>query len=508
MSSTREINSGALQNQQTPSQLGLSDQEFDHLIHTFETKDENRRKTWTRVIVEKYLSKFSWYFPLKNKKNGPSLSTAYAYYEHITLPRHLIGEHQSAGHVLRRAEVGDSRDTELYSPFFTPASSLIEWGIGVDLYFSTLRIMAFVLLIAACINIPSMLYFAGDDYSPAGKNSLDISLTGTAICTTFEWVVCRDCTSDRFDKYDDNLQRVTFLESVDAQGENVTLVSKNACEQDKLFVYGMINWATLIFLGVTVALVSQYLRAREVRFDEDKLTATDYSILIKNPPEDCYDPDIWRDFFSPFAKVTAVTVGLNNQLLLKKLILRRIHRNNLRLALPKGTNLDDEDIVRSAVAKVVQERESEPKGCITWFLELFVFPPCRLFGMMLKPETLVDKVFELTDEIKELQAKEYKVSQVFVTFENEEGQRAALSALSVGKLNILLNNKSSVSPQAIFRDRILRVIIPPEPSAVRWLDLGVPFLRKTFFRGLNLVIICLVIWAGKLFQCTSVIFSF
>jgi hypothetical protein len=104
-----------------------------------------------------------WYFPRLGKPNAPSLSKvsyththtsrrrfihfsrsplsslvlaqAWAYYEHITLPRHFVGEN-TAEHVMRLAEPGEKEDTELYSPIRTPQSSLIEWGIGLDLYFS------------------------------------------------------------------------------------------------------------------------------------------------------------------------------------------------------------------------------------------------------------------------------------------------------------------------------------------------------------------------------------
>lgn len=134
--------------------------------------------------------------------------------------------------------------------------------------------------------------------------------------------------------------------------------------------------------------------------------------------------------------------------------------------------MNDEDEVRVAVAQLVQEQESEQKGCIDFFLERFIYPILRLAGLFLKPDVLVNKVFALTEEIKELQKEKYTVSNVFVTFETEEGQRTALSALSVGKLDIMRNKHESVSPSAIFKDRVLHVVEPAESSAIRWLDLA------------------------------------
>jgi hypothetical protein len=148
--------------------------------------------------------------------------------------------------------------------------------------------------------------------------------------------------------------------------------------------------------------------------------------------------------------------------------------------------MEDEDAVRTAVAQLVQDRDSEPRGCLWKLFDRTILPIVRIFNIMLPAETLVDRVFTLTNEIKELQTEKYDVSKVFVTFETEEGQRAALSALSIGRLDIMMNNKGSVAPSAIFKDTILRIGEPSEPSAVRWLDLSASTGRKVSMRGLNL----------------------
>lgn len=212
--------------------------------------------------------------------------------------------------------------------------------------------------------------------------------------------------------------------------------------------------------------------------------------MVKNPPPDAYDPEMWRDYFSQFAEkqVTAVTVALDNDVLLRKLIARRINVDLLRKQLPKGTDMEDEDLVRSAVAHLILEKESEPKGCITRLLYGLVFPILNLVNMFLPPQVLVDKAFRLREEIQELQKHTYNVTQVYVTFETEEGQRAALASLAVSRLDLLMNNKAGSAPSAIFHGRILKVEEPTEPSAVRWLDLSAASTRKLFMRGLNLVI--------------------
>lgn len=444
---------------------------------------------------------YAWYFPGKDRKNAPSLSKSYAYYEHITLPRHFVGE-QNADHVKRRSEPGEIQETELYSPWTTRSSNFIEWGIGVDLYFSTLRIMAAVLFLAGIIHLPNLVFYRSTDYSPAGKgpsSDLSWSLYGSAVCTTTEWVACEDCTVAEW-ATDAEKARIGTA----ANGR--TVVQRLACEGGGL-QQGVVNWVVLFMLTGVLFFLSIYLGAREVRFDEDKTTATDYTIVIKNPPPDAYDPHEWRDFFAQFSekqyvhfafafaarvltflRVTAVTIGLNNERMLNLLIARRTHRNNLRLLLPKGVDMEDEDGVRTAVAQLVHDRESEPRGCLWAIFACTALPILRLFNIMLPPEDMVDRVFRLTEEIKELQKQKYDVSRVFITFETEEGQRNALQALSIGRFNIMMNHTSGIAPSIVFKDRLLYAEEPAEPSAIRWLSLSASGTHKLVMRLLNLAI--------------------
>lgn len=226
--------------------------------------------------------------------NAPSLSKAYAYYEHITLPRRFVGE-QTADHIQRRAEPGESmQPTELYNPFTTPSTSFIEWGIGIDLYFSTLKYMAGILFVCGLVHLPNIMFYRSTEYSPNGKEKVPWSLRGSAVCTTSEWVVCPTCTVDQWDTEE---LRDRFAVT---QG-NITLVKHNVCPGGEVSE-GVVNLVVLIFLVGVIWLMSLYLDAREVRFDEDKVTSTDYSILVKNPPKHAYDPDEWRDFFTQFAE--------------------------------------------------------------------------------------------------------------------------------------------------------------------------------------------------------------
>ena len=197
-------------------------------------------------------------------------------------------------------------------------------------------------------------------------------------------------------------------------------------------------------------------------------------------------------------RVTAVTIALGNEVLLRKLITRRKLRNNLRLILPKGTDLDDEATVRTAVAQYVNDRDSEPLGCMWNMFARTILPILRLFNKFLPAETLVDRVFELSEEIKQLQNEKYDVAKVFITFETEEGQRAALSAFSIGRWDIYMKNENAVAPSAVFKGQLLRIGEPAEPSAVRWLDLSASTFRKVLVRSLNNVFtFALIVLSGS-----------
>ena len=148
----------------------------------------------------------------------------------------------------------------------------------------------------------------------------------------------------------------------------------------------------------------------------------------------------------------------------------------------------------AAVAQFVMDQETDPPGFLIRALDCLVFPFLRPFGMFLKPDTLVNNIFRLREEIQQLQSEgEFDVASVFVTFETEEGQRAALEAPSTGKIYLMSRNISHAAPGSVFQGRLLKVYQAAEPSSIRWLDLGASSVRKLTVRVINLVITCGVI---------------
>jgi hypothetical protein len=257
-------------------------------------------------------------------------------------------------------------------------------------------------------------------------------LAGSAVCTVGEWVVCTTC---KWYDYDNLEEQDRFANGTNpVTGEITTLVLSNGCGRPGL-QQGIVNYAALVFLIVSFLLFTLYQRKREMLFDESKQTATDYSVVVNNPPPNAYSCEEWREFFAQFAdkQVVGVTVALNNHQLLSKLINRRVLRNRLKAILPKNFDIDDEDLVREEASKILKEQEGERKGILDLIYGCTLLPILRLMNISLPPDVLVDKIFDLTEEIKELLTKTYEVTKVFVTFETEMGQRNCLEAMSTSK---------------------------------------------------------------------------
>ncbi|KAL3917519.1 MAG: hypothetical protein SGILL_004673, partial [Bacillariaceae sp.] len=425
--------------------VSVSFEEADAILQQLADNDSDKKKTWSRVFVERFLL-------------------------------------DAADTRFRRAEPGEHQEeTELYDPFRTPQNAFIEWGVGIDLYFVSVMCFAFFMFVAACVNVASMEFYGSEDYNRgAGYDStanvffdenganIPFDLKHSAICANVQWVVCQDCTEQQWEN-----DKTRFAKAADG----TILVLRNFCDgaQDQ---NAFTSYATLLFAVVFISLVSYYLRARGVRFDEDKITTSDYSVNVKNPPPDAYDPQEWHDFFMKFAtggdQVTCVTVTLDNEELLKKTFYYRNSRGQLLLKIPADTDVDDEEATWAAI-KAYRDSGKHSyfirSGCIGWILKTLVFPPLNIFGMFLPAEKLYEKMLGLKKEIKELQEKDYSVSQIFVTFEKENGQRTALSALQLGVLDILTDNKKAVASNCLFKDKLLHVVQPAEPNAIRWLDL-------------------------------------
>lgn len=189
---------------------------------------------------------------------------------------------------------------------------------------------------------------------------------GSAVCTQTEWVPCHDCECSgpvgARSAQDWNRTNRCYPHEF-SDGSSMVFVVKNQClseDPQQLYVLGLVNYATLIFLVISVYFLLDYHLDKEtVSFDEDEQTAQDYSILVKNPPQGATDPEEWRQYFEetfPGVKVVAVTCNVNNDLLIKSLVKRREVLRRMELQLDHGTNMGIDNLALLAA------QESESRG--------------------------------------------------------------------------------------------------------------------------------------------------
>ncbi len=404
------------------------------------------------------------------REEHPSLEQAWAYFEHVTLPRYVkVYKNESGGQtgggddddkqkksetfanscgggqIKEIAESGERYfRTKLYHPFFTPLNQLGGFGLGIALYFYTLRAVMILLFIAGLVSIPNFIYFSGPEYSNNQENVF-WALRGSSVCTEYEFVPCLDCTLDgNFALAKDRLRLAT-----NQLGETITFALKNNCNGATRATI-MTNMAAILFLVIGIGLLSYNLWKQEDKLDESVQTARDYSIVILNPPSDAGDPVEWRDYFMKKfdnLHVTCCTVAVHNENLVKALVQRRELLQKIRKALPPDElSLDKNDL------KIVVEDIREERGCTV----------CK--GL---PE-YYDKLLKLEETIKELVVDDKAVASVFVTFEYESSQQRVVNALNQDARTDEEHRKYP------FREGYepLKVKRASEPSAVRWQDLS------------------------------------
>lgn len=349
-----------------------------------------------------------------------------------------------------------------------------DFGLGIGLYFSTLRALTILTFLAGLLNIPNLIYYSSDEYSD-GQHEVPNLIKGSAICTREVWVPCEGCLAEDFEGH-----RWANTSS------GLVFALRNACV-GATFQQGMINYGTLLLVLVGILVLNRYQKKCEIAFDEDEQTAQDYSIRIQNPPSDAVDPKEWRKYFKDVfdAHATVVTVALDNDPLIRALRERRECVRKIELNLPPATSLD---------VLVLAKNAAQVEGARGIF--------GKILAMVLPgiPE-LFARIAALEGKIKGWAQLDYPCSNVFVTFETEEEQRRVLSALSLGSYHVNRQNKSKIDEKYLFRGQlILKLKEPDEPNTIRWADLNVKFLDKvkplattTIFSLIAIFLIALVI---------------
>ena len=259
--------------------------------------EDDRDITYGRRIA-RYLTEhgYSWYNPRAtandpdNNCDGPSLDDAWAYFEHITLPRKLrTSSADNANPNSFKADPGECKlPTELYPYMTTPENQLGDFGIGVGIYFLSMRIFSIICFIAGLLYIPVIHFYHSNEYSQHGvsaRNSL--LLRGSAICTDTMWVPCPSCGNHLNDFNATRLAEGTLQSNPNTV---VYFALRNLCEGAK-WEQGVNHLCVAAFMIISICVLSWLLHKGALKFDEDNLTASDYSVRVLDPPEGAIDPD-------------------------------------------------------------------------------------------------------------------------------------------------------------------------------------------------------------------------
>jgi len=431
--------------------------------------DQLNEMTYGRRLARYWATRYDCYDPSKKKEGDIKLDAAWAYFEHSALARHFLQDSAASVEIpqgtrsrsflsrtnekdqLIRAEYGEREvKTQLYSFLKTPERELGDFGLGVGLYFWTLKVLAIICLIAGFLSIPNMIYFNSSEYDSGDRSSVPFGLGNAAICTDTDWVPCPTCKKSdwKFPRYNTVRRYATATSD-----ESLIFALRNNCNINH--TEAAWAFATLIFVVVSVIIMSLVSRRREVRLDESQQTTTDYSIEVTNPPPDAVNPEEWNLFFSQFdgAQVVAVTVALDNEELIRTLVKRRKLIRSIKALLKDGVKFDQDNL-----NEMVAQCEDAP----TWKKYL-------LFASDAK--TYLERVKALEKEVQELTEKDSSVNCVFCTFQTEQNQRAVLTTLSTSGYERTCGSRSIPDAFKFRGEHVLHVAEPKEPSAVIWHNL-------------------------------------
>jgi len=226
-------------------------------------------------LLGSYISRFfSKVFP--NYGANASLERAWKYFESIVLPRRMPDG--KGGYT--KAPPGTS-PSALYPAWTTPQRELRDFGTGIAVYFETLRALVVICFVAGLLYYPSIRYYQSDAYSSNQQEVVtNLALKGSLMCSTTTWVPCPSCTLDEWQEESER-----FF----ATDDNLTFILKNDCAMLR-WQEGANHLAVLVFLIVAIVALGYHQTRLELQYDEDILTASDFSLVVENPPEDATNP--------------------------------------------------------------------------------------------------------------------------------------------------------------------------------------------------------------------------
>jgi hypothetical protein len=454
-------------------------------------------QTYGRRLASR-LSKFRFYYPLSRntdssdeenmpKRSNPELDKGWEFFEHFILPR-CVDNKNATGGKYNKVEPGSTQESKLYPVFGTPIADMGDFGIGVGMYYNTLRFLAIMCFLAGCINIPTVTYFASK-YETESDNALylttvdkvkNFALKSSAMCNSISWELCPSCTEEDWKQFPSTNDRI-------ARGTQNDLftyfIKKNECSIND--TYGFITAATVMFFAFGMFYFMLTQKRRLDFYDKEELATPDYSIEITNPPkndESTYDPDQWREWFEKTfdVEVAAITIALDNEQLTQALIDRR-----RLISILQGRLRDPDDFDIDNIEESIKFCDPVPR----WKKILCGTP---------SSEHIYNNILAKEEQIEQLSNQDYHVASVFVTFQTESQQQLVLDKL----VTPLLRRGLVFDKKYAYKGKLLKVHEPPYPSAIRWHDLNTPGLKR-FVLNTSTTLVSLAVIVGGAFIITS-----
>ena len=203
----------------------------------------------------------------RNSAGGANLSISEAYtYLETTVARRVIDTNQKSNY--RLALPGETVSPETNQPaeryaFFSSANALDEFGVGVGVYFRTLKIFFFVFLVIGLINLVSLT-----------KNK-----EGNPDNTSW------------------NLEGSVFgLGRLDLEFDSQVAA----------------DIGITLFLMLFIIVATQFEDNVIADIDARQQTTQDYSVWVKNPLPEVDDPQEYYDVFKQFGEVVSITIAKKN----------------------------------------------------------------------------------------------------------------------------------------------------------------------------------------------------
>jgi hypothetical protein len=379
-------------------------------------------------------------------------------------------------------------------------------------YFETLRILAAILFVAYLLYLPTIWFYASTSYDPANNGDdnmtmnhwwYDAPLRGSLMCRHTVWVPCLDCPIHAFPA--DRLATTanTTTEDEDASS-SFLFVLKNDCSPMR-WAEGVNHLIVVVFCTISMIALGFYQKHLELRYDESVLTASDYSIIVTNPPEDAVDANEWKLYFERLLlsigngdgrQVKYCTVALDNAELVAALVERRagllqaVHHdvddNNVH-----GGAHDDRTAIQPVPEHIRTVAPEWAQRCDR------IEAKCRaLLQVQVVPEKDGDeqkKKKKQKDEPKKLLGqRRYGATKVFVTFDTEKSQRDVLRLLwsrdpryAFRRHGELRQQQEQPEQKQQAPAHVLHVQEAMEPSVVRWQDLHATRTERWTQRGLG-----------------------